>query len=398
MSNGLSLPGLVGSRIGVSAIFMTYPACLAVLRKEWDMSGAEAGMVQGAFTAAFAASLLITSILSDRFGARRIFLIASVLSAVSALFFAGFARSYETALVASAMVGLSQGGTYTPALILISANVPLARKSSAMGWVLAGMSAGYVISIVLSNTALSLSGYVAAFWVCAAITAGSLAFAWQAVEEARESTAPEVQDDTPLDADMRRRARLLTVGYIGHTWELLGAWAWIPAFLAAAMLTRGEMSGVELGVWTALCLHATGFFASFLSGHAADRFGTRTVLIFFAALGVLCSAVIGWLPGAPVWLILLVAALYGFATIGDSAVLSSAMTDAVPLRHLGKMLGIRSILGMGGGAVSPVVFGFALDVTPVPVSWGVAFSTLAVGGAVALVCALAMPRPGAIKP
>ena len=154
------------------------------------------------------------------------------------------------------------------------------------------------------------------------------------------------------------------------------------------------MSGVELGLWTALSLHATGFFASFLSGQAADRFGTRAVLVTFAILGFVCSAVIGWLPGAPMPVLLIVAAIYGFATIGDSAVLSSAMTDAVPMRHLGKALGLRSILGMGGGALSPVMFGLALDLAPGGVEWGIAFMTLAAGGLVAVICALAMPGRG----
>ena len=385
---------LVAARVAVSAIFMTYPACLAVLRLEWEMTGAQAGAVQGAFTAAFAGSLLVTSVLSDLLGARRVFLVASVMSALSAVIFAGFARSYETALIASALVGLSQGGTYTPALMLISANTPVARKATAMGWMLAGMSAGYVVSIVLSNVALEYSGYVAAFWMCGVITAASVVFAFGAVRHARETTSAQVEDDAPMSSAMTRRARLLTLGYIGHTWELLGAWAWIPAFLAFAMLNGSSMSGVELGIWTALSLHATGFFASFLSGYAADRFGTRAVLITFAALGLCCSVVIGWLPGAPIWVLLSVAAIYGFATIGDSAVLSSAMTDAVPLRHLGKALGVRSILGMGGGALAPIAFGFALDLAPDAIAWGTAFLTLAAGGLLALVCAVLLPKPG----
>ena len=38
---------------------------------------------------------------------------------------------------------------------------------------------------------------------------------------------------------------LLMLGYIGHSWELLGAWAWVPAFLAAAI---GAEYRYEIGV------------------------------------------------------------------------------------------------------------------------------------------------------
>jgi hypothetical protein len=68
------------------------------------------------------------------------------------------------------------------------------------------------------------------------------------------------------------------------------------------------------------------------------------------------------------------------------------MTDAVPPQHLGKALGLRSVLGMGAGAVSPVTFGVALDSFEGVIGWGVAFSTLALGGLLATACSLALRR------
>ena len=100
----------------------------------------------------------------------------------------------------------------------------------------------------------------------------------------------------------------------------------------------------------------------------------------------------GWLGELNDALLLVVAWIYGFAIIGDSSVLSSAMTEAVPPSQLGRALGLRSILGVGAGSVSPVVFGMALDMTPVAVSWGLAFCTLALGGALAFVCASALRK------
>jgi MFS family permease len=67
-------------------------------------------------------------------------------------------------------------------------------------------------------------------------------------------------------------------------------------------------------------------------------------------------------------------------------VLSTALTEAMPSAHLGTALATRSILGFGGGAISPVVFGMVLDATvtgPAQVSWGLAFASLGVGGLVA---------------
>ena len=387
----LNLPGLVLARVCTTAIFMTYPACLSVLLGEWGMSATQAGTIQGAFTGAFAVSLFLTSMACDRFGARRVFHWANVLSAAAALMLAAFARSYESALVLMVLLGSAQAGTYTPAIMLVAGNVREQERASAVGWVLAGMSAGYVVSISLSTALTAAIDYRAAFTVTALITVLGVGFGILSVRRARD---PSADGAAPSDTDDRsrpREARLLTVGYIGHCWELFGAWGWIPAFLAAVALTDGTVSAVELGLWTALALHLSGFFSSFLSGYAADRFGDRRVLIGFAVVGAMCSLSIGWLSGAGVVLALAVTAVYGFATIGDSSVLSSAMTKAVPAHRLGRALGMRSVLGVGAGAGSPVAFGLALDWSSPEIAWGVAFSTLAAGAAIAAACAVLLP-------
>ncbi len=390
--SSVNLPLMVLARICTTTIFMTYPACLAVLLVEWNMSATQGGMVQGAFTAAFAVSLLVASFLCDRIGAKRVFNTATLLAAASALLFAVFSTSFETALVFISLVGLSQGGTYTPAIMLVSANTPPARTASAVGWILAGMSAGYVVSIFLSMALLPTHGYRTAFMATAAITIAGWVFGFLAVRHARDQLEEKGTAETTADGSLPRRARLLTLGYIGHCWELFGAWAWIPAFLAAAILTNGTMSGIELGLWTALALHMSGFFSSFLSGYAADRFGMRRVLIVFAVLGTACSVSIGWLGDINIALLLIIAAVYGFATIGDSSVLSAAMTRAVPPHRLGRALGLRSVLGVGAGAVAPIAFGLALDIAPKASAWGIAFSVLAIGGMVAVICAVLLPR------
>lgn len=388
----LNLPSLVLSRACTSAIFMTYPACLNGLLAEWQMSAAQAGFVQASFTAGFALSLLVASWLCDRAGAKTVLNVALAFSAAAALLFAIFARSWETAMVFTFVVGLSQGGTYTPAIMLVATNAAPQRKASGVGWVLAGMSAGYVISIGLATSMQALYGYEQAFLATAAVTVFGWLFGYVAIREARDRK-PEAQQPAPESGKpARRQASLLLFGYIGHCWELFGMWSWIPAFLAASILSRGTISALDLGLWTALALHLSGFFSSFLAGYAADRYGARRVLIGFALFGALCSLSIGWMTEASVLLLICVTAVYGFATIGDSSVLSSAMTDAVPADRLGRVLGVRSVLGIGAGAVSPAVFGLTIDIAPAATEWGYAFTVLAAGGFVALVCAAMLRR------
>jgi len=390
--SSMNMPMLVLARACTTAVFMTYPACLGWLMEAWQMTATRAGLVQGAFTASFAVSLLVVSFLCDRFGARRVFALAAISCAASALFFAAAARSFESALVSMALLGLAQGATYTPAIMLASANAPANRGASAFGWMLAGMSAGYVMSILIANAMLAIADYRLSFAATAAVAVVGSVLSIAATRTARDQAAQLDPIKAPDERPWKREARLLTLGYIGHTWELFGAWAWIPAFLTAALLSQGRMSGIEVGIWTAVTLHVSGFFGSFLSGYAADHFGARPVLVTFALVGAACSLGVGWLSELNVVLLLALVFIYGFAIIGDSSVLSSAMTETVPASQLGQALGVRSISGVGAGSVSPIAFGMALDMTPASVSWGLAFCTLAIGGALAFACAIALRK------
>src|SRR5262245_57990 len=157
--SSVNMPLLVLARACTTAVFMTYPACLGWLMDAWHMTATRAGVVQGAFTASFAISLLVVSFLCDRFGARSVFAWAAIACAASAVFFAVVARSFETALGGMALLGLAQGATYTPAIMLAAANAPPHGRASAVGWILAGMSAGYVMSILVANAMLAVADY-----------------------------------------------------------------------------------------------------------------------------------------------------------------------------------------------------------------------------------------------
>src|SRR5947209_10281617 len=95
----------------MTSVFMTYAATLPVLRGEREMSATAAGSIATGFQLGYAVSLLFFSSLADRVGARRVFLGSAWLSAVSALAWALWARSYVSGLVLYTLVALSQGGS-----------------------------------------------------------------------------------------------------------------------------------------------------------------------------------------------------------------------------------------------------------------------------------------------
>ncbi len=393
------LIALCGSRLLIAFSFMVYAACLAVLQREWSMTATEAGSVAAAFQFGYGVSLLVTSWLADRLGARNVFRASAAAGAVAIVLFAVFARSYLSGLLLYALAAAAQGGTYTTAIMLIAERYEPRRRGTAMGWYLGASSLGYAAALLLIGLALPLGGYRLAFALTAVATASGCLIAL-AVLRGTPNVVHARGEHAPFrSAVLRNRNALLLIGgYTAHSWELFGMWAWTPAFLAAALAFggAGALTAAEFGAYLAAGLHLMGLASSWSMGAMSDRFGRRAVLVAMAGTSAVCSFVFGWAVAWPIWLVVALGAVYGFTTIGDSSVLSTAMTESVPPPLLGTTLAVRSMLGFGAGAAAPLTFGAVLDATnaagTAPTVWGWAFVSLGIGGFVATSCAIALRR------
>ncbi len=395
------LPRLGLSRTFMTLIFMTYSATLAVLRSEWHMTATAAGSISTGFQAGFALSLFGCSWLADRVGARRVFLVSSVLAAVTSLGFALFARSYLSGLVLYTLVALSQGGTYTTAIMLIADRFSPERRGGALGWLIASSSFASALSLAIAGVTLPRGGYPLTFLVTGCGPLIGLIIAWTALRS-EPTIIHHRHEGLRFGTEVVRNpgAMRLIVGYVFHSWELLAMWAWTPAFLAASLTLSGAKIGraAASAAFLAASFHVMGMLASSTMGRLSDGLGRRTVLLGLAAISTACSFTIGWLVGWPAAVVVGVGALYGFTALGDSPVLSTALTESVRPAYLGSALGLRSMLGFGAGAIAPLVFGAVLDATNAPgvtpTTWGWAYAVLGLGGLIATVCAYGLkPAP-----
>jgi MFS family permease len=174
-------------------------------------------------------------------------------------------------------------------------------------------------------------------------------------------------------------------------------WAWVPAFLAAGFALKGAaVSGAAIsGAWLSALMHAVGAVAAFTMGRLSDRTGRRPVLVVLAAAGAVVSFMIGWLVYAPSLVLMPLVLAYAFVTLGDSPVLTTAISEAVRPGYLGAVLAWRGFAGFGAGAVAPLGVGLVLDLSASAapaVSWGLAFASLGLGGLIAFACAVGLRR------
>ncbi|MGD2096193.1 MAG: MFS transporter [Desulfobacterales bacterium] len=384
------LVGVCLARTFNGLVFMTYAATLPVLQKEWGMTAAAAGTIAGGFQLGYAVSLVIFSFLADRFCPKRLYLGSMTACAVCALLFAGWARDYVSGLVLYMFTALAMGGNYTTGLIIIAHRYPIEKRGRAMGFFIASTSLGYAISLILSGAAMPAGGYKLAFWLTCSGPAVGAVLAWITLYRTFVGKPLRAKGQRFGREILRNRPVMTLIGgYTGHSWEILGMWAWTPTFLAAVLAVSGYegIQAVGKGVHLTAGLHLMGLTASFTMGWLSDRLGRAPLLVGLAGVSTLCSFSFGWTIGLPFSIVILVGTVYAFSGLGDSPILSATLTESVNVSYMGAAFGLRSVLGFGAGAISPVVLGAVLDLTNPGITetgvfrnWGWAFSVLGVGG------------------
>ncbi|MBS1214581.1 MAG: major facilitator transporter [Proteobacteria bacterium] len=379
------------SRVGFVFIFTTYSAALPLLKTDWSMSASEAGLVQSAWHAGYLISLFAVGFITDRRGAKKTFLAGGILASISALLFAFYADSFLSGLLLYGFTGLCSGASYTPGLTLIAERFTTYQRGRAMGWFLAAASLGYGVSLLLSGFLMPSIGWRGAFiaTACGPPVATAVSF-WMLrgtpnVVHPRE--AEGAGGSALLEVWRNKPAMLLIWAYAFHGWELLGMWAWLPAYLAVAFTQGGSMTMQAAGfgaLFTAIT-YITSMAGSVYGGALSDRWGRTKVILWGAALSLACSFTFGWMIALPFWFLIAVAAFYNITAIADSSVYSTGLTELVPPEYLGAAYALRSVLGFGAGVVSPWVFRLAIDwargepLRSETMAWGLAWSSLGVG-------------------
>ena len=379
------------TRFGFAMMFTAYSGVLPLLRADWNLSAGEAGLIQSAWHLGYLVSLFVAGFLSDHFGARRTFLAGNLLAAASAMLFALFTDGFVSALLLHGLLGLCSGSSYTPGLTLISERFSSQVRGRAMGFYLAAASLGYAVALLLGGALVTSIGWRGVFVVtaCGPLAAACLSFHALRRTPNVVHPAPAAMGVGPslLEVLRNRPAMRMIWAYVFHSWELLGMWAWLPAFLAISAAAGGDVTAqaVGLGAVLSAITYGASMAGSIAGGSLSDRWGRTAVILAMSCASLACSFAFGWMLSWPLWLLLVVAIIYNVTAIGDSSVYSTAITELVPPRYIGAAYSIRSVLGFGAGAVSPWTFGLVFDwARGAPLNseawaWGLAWTSLGVG-------------------
>jgi MFS family permease len=162
---------------------------------------------------------------------------------------------------------------------------------------------------------------------------------------------PYLAATAPFDPHAIRRivripgARLATLGYLGHMWELYAMWTWIAVLATASLVASGVGGAAAAGSLAAFVAIGSGTAGCVLAGWLADKLGRARIAIWAMWTSAACAALTSVVFGAhPMWLFLLVT-IWGFSVVADSAQFSALVSEHAPADHVGTALTLQTCLG-----------------------------------------------------
>ncbi|MET4807727.1 MFS transporter [Limibacillus sp. MBR-115] len=382
----------------------SFPALLPEFRSLWSLTNSEAGWISGIYHVGYISAVPLLVSLTDRLDARRIYLFASAVGALSHFGFGFLAEGFWSALGLRALGGIGLAGTYMVGLRLLSDRVTGPKASRSISIYTAHFAIGTALSVLLAGEAARFGGWQSAFYLAGAACLSACLMVGLLIRPIkREKLAAIVPlakllDPRPLVGN--RPAFGYILGYGGHVWELFGVRSWLVAFLVAAVAFQDLAGEGWSATRLATLLFMLGLPASFLGNELALRFGRRRVIIGAMGAAAALSLLVGYLVGSSPMLLLPILGLYVFLLNVDSGALTAGVVECADPGRKGATMAFHSLMGFAAGSVSPLVFGLMLDwgaLWDEPTwAWGLAFSSLALGpllGILALVLTARLLRP-----
>jgi MFS family permease len=309
-----------------------------------DAAGWLTTIVQLGFVAGTAIAALLN--LADIWPARWLVAISCILAAVcNALVIA--TDNYAIALAMRFLTGLFLAGVYPPGMKMI-ATWFVSNRGLAIGALVGALTIGKALPYLVR----AIDGVSATFVV---LSASSAAFVAALIVLLFYQDGPHTFERRAFSWNLvgtvvrHRETRLAIAGYLGHMWELYAMWSLIAVFffeyftaMAGASARVGAYSGVA-----AFAVIAAGAIGCVAAGKIADRVGRERVTIWSMMISATCALLIGWTLyyQLPLTLALVLALLWGFAIVADSAQFSAIVTEVAPRHAVGTALTLQTSLG-----------------------------------------------------
>jgi len=360
----------------------------------WSRAG-----ISGAVSVSFCLyglSSIVLGRLNDRVGPRLIMTISGISFGVGYLLMSRLTSLWQLYLLYSLLVGIGISGTDVVLLSTI-ARWFVRLRGRMSGVLKVGTGVGMLAMPLFTNWLITDYGWRAAFFVTGVVVLILFIGLSQLLvrDPARRGQRP--------DGDGRMAAEIGPAGETGFTlrqalksrqlWLICTAY-FLLLVCALTVLLHIVPHAIDMGISRSAATRVLSTIGGLsitgrlIMGFSSDRIGNKWALAI--CYGFLCVS-LGWLLVADrLWMLFGFAIVYGFAHGGFFAVMSPLVAEFFGTASHGAIFGIIIFVSTIGGAIGPLLAGYAFDLTG---SYHMVFLGLPLISTVGLGATLMLPSP-----
>ncbi len=333
MNKGRLVGGLIAAEIFSMAGYAAFASLLVELSHRWQLDPVQAGWIGSAYLLGYALAVPALVGMTDRIDSRVVYLVGTALSVISGCCFAWLANGFWSAMLFRALGGMGLAGTYMPGLRILTERLKGAARIRSVPYYTAAFGVGASLSFFLSGWMAQHYGWPGAFWASAlgAVAAALLMLVASSGIPVERKPNAAANSRHPLDFRpvlTNRDALSYVLAYGGHSWELFGFRAWLPAYLLFAW-TRfgGGAPGSAITNW-ATVITVTSLPASIIGAEFAIRDTRKRLIRWFATSSVVVGLATALCGNFSFALTVLMLFGYAFAVSADSGALTAGAVEA----------------------------------------------------------------------
>jgi AAHS family cis,cis-muconate transporter-like MFS transporter len=331
---------------------------LSSITKELHLSTVSAGALGTYTLIGMGIGGVLAGRLSDRVGRLRVIRWAVMIFTVCTGVI-GLVHTYWQIATMRFISGFGISALYSLGSVVAAEYVPTKIRTTVLGTVQAGWSAGYVVAALLAAYMLPTYGWRPLFWC--AILPGLLALlmfqglpdpaSWTSASSTAQVTGTGGFSGLWADPVGRRNVVLWTFTSIALQFGYYGANTWLPSYLVKDLgVNLQSMGWYVAATYTMMCI------GKIITGYAADLWGRRAMWL---ATGLLTAVYIPLFvfygtPSSIAYLLLVFGFLYG----APYAVNGAYMSESFPSTLRGTAVGTAYNIGRIGSTLSPLLIGF----------------------------------------
>jgi len=343
--------------IAISLPRMIFPPILPLIEKTYGIPHAQAGLLMSAYMLPYASMQIPTGFLIERFGKKR-FMAASALGSAILAFFMYFVSKFEYLLLLRFIQGLLSGMWYSSSTTLVTSVAEEKNRGKIVGLsMMGGPISTIAINLIVGLLPFSdwrnylllsaLPGLICGFLII-------LRFK----EENKKDT-----EYNPMTKDLYIKAIKIPIIFLALLFSFtssLAGWG-LQTFVPTYLVSAREVTVSEASL-TLFFASASSVFAGLTGGFLTDRFNVWLPAI--ASAIAMCS-VSFLIPISPLGVSMIVVfIIWGLMGGMGGQVFVVLISQIVPLRIRGAVLGSYNFMGFVSATIGPVIFGYVAD------AWG----------------------------